>query len=208
MHLRLLSCLGLPVVEEGSDTALGFLSGILIDPDSGNIEGFFVRVPGFLDFQEVFCSFLDIVRWGTRVHVRDADVLSPVEERIRLAPLLEDNRTVIGQKIQTQSGIYLGCCRDVQFNTDSMKMEWVFPKKFFRWGIALPAKDIQKITEQAIIVKDQVVKEEEIIEEESTGTIPAVPELSESTLGRKKGTNGALFSAKGKNPSLRWRQHR
>jgi sporulation protein YlmC with PRC-barrel domain len=151
MHVRFSSCIGTPVLEEGGDTTLGLLSGILIHPDTGKIEGFLVG--------DLFCSSMDIVRWGTRVYLRDANVLAPPEDRIRLQSLLQDPRTVLGQKIRTEAGVKLGRCSDVQFNTDMMHIEWLFPRKFFRWGIALPVSDILEVTAAAIVVRDPIAKE-------------------------------------------------
>jgi len=150
--------MGLPLVEEGADgSILGLLSGILIHPDTGRIEGFFVRSRSSL-----FVSSLDISRWGTRVYVRNADVVSPIEDRIRLQPLLEDTRTVLGQKVLSESGARFGKCHDVQFNTDTMHIEWIFPKKLFRWGVALPVAEILEVRPEAIIVKDRLKAEPQV----------------------------------------------
>lgn len=180
MHIRLSSCIGLPVLEEGDDHSLGRLSGILIDPDTGKIEGFFVRVYGLIGGSTVFCATLDIVRWGTRVYICSADALAPPEDRIRLQNLLEDPRLFLGQNIRTISGTRLGRCRDVQFNTDSMHVEWLFPRKWFYWGIALPISDVSEVTEEAIIVADPLKKES--VKEEVPEEGLALPEI-ETKLG-------------------------
>mgnify|MGYP002725595580 CR=1 FL=1 len=158
MHVRFNSCIGTPVLEEGGDRALGMISGILIHPDTGKIEGFFVHVRGMMVKGDLFCSSSDIVRWGTRVYLRDANTLAPPEDRIRLQPLLDDPRSILGQKIITETGTTLGRCSDVQFNTDIMHIEWLFPRKFFRAQIALPVSDILEVTQQAIIVQDPLKK--------------------------------------------------
>ncbi|MBT4119386.1 MAG: hypothetical protein HOG89_00165 [Candidatus Peribacter sp.] len=158
MHVRFSTCIGTPVLEEGGDNALGVLSGILIHPDTGKIEGFLVHVQGMSGKGDLFCSSSDIVRWGTRVYLRSASVLAPPEDRIRLQTLLQDPRTVLGQRIRTETGTRLGRCKDIQFNTDVMHIEWLFPRKIFRWGIALPVSDILEITPAAIVVNDPIAK--------------------------------------------------
>jgi sporulation protein YlmC with PRC-barrel domain len=102
---------------------------------------------------------MDISRWGTRLYVRNADVIAPADDRIRLQALLEDNRTVLGQKIVTESGVRVGRCKDVQINTDSMHIEWIFPKKCLRWGVALPVSEVIEVTVAAIIIKDRLKAE-------------------------------------------------
>ncbi|MBU0458419.1 PRC-barrel domain-containing protein [Patescibacteria group bacterium] len=161
MHLRLSTSLGLPVIEQQEEHVVGNLSDILIDPDKGKVEGLYIDVPGFAGSRALFCSNLDVIKWGTHISILDADVLAPAEERIRLEPLLKDKRTVIGQKVITESGKILGKCKDVQFDTASMRITWLFPKKFFRWRGAVPASEIIEIKEEAILVRDSDLPVEE-----------------------------------------------
>lgn len=177
MHVRFCNCLGMQVIEAVNDEILGVLSGILIDPDSGSVEGFFVKASGFLTRHELYCSALDVLRFGTRVVIRDEDALSPAEDRIRLQALLADTRTVIGQRMRTESGHIIGTCRDVQFDTEAMHVEWLFPKRWWKWGIALPLSEVTEITKAAIIVRDLRKPEKETVQQEST--LAPLPEISE-----------------------------
>lgn len=179
MHLRLSPCIGMPVVEEGTDEFLGSMSGVLIDPDTGKIEGIFVEVRGFLNRTELFCSAMDILRWGIRITVRSAEAVCPPEEFVRLDALFRDPRTFIRQQIRTESGRVIGRCADIQFDTDSMHTEWIFPKKWFRFGIALPVSDILEVKPEAIIVRGIVPVEEEKVVEVS-GEAGQIKEIVES----------------------------
>ena len=172
--------MGLPVIEDGGDSVLGVVSGILIHPDTGKVEGFFVARMGT---EPLFVSSMDILRWGTRIYVRSADVLAPPHDRIRLQSLLEDERTVLEQRIFTESGMSLGRCKDVQFNTDSMHIEWIFPRKFFRWGVALSVAEIIEVRQKGIVVKDRL-KTEPV--QKQTSTTPILSDLSESPLANRK----------------------
>ncbi len=167
MHVRFSHCVGAPVVEDGTEEFLGSLSGILIHPDTGAIEGFFVKVSKFFGGEELFLSGLDIVRWGTRIAVSSSDVLSPVEDRIRLQTLLSDPRPILGQRIRTESGENLGRCRDVQFDTEAMRIEWLFPKRFVYSGVALPVSEIVEVREDGIIVRDPMPRVKEPVAEAS-----------------------------------------
>lgn len=154
MQQRISTCLGAQVVEHSSEEVLGTLANVLIHPDTGSIEGFYVFVPSGLSSGILFCSSLDIVRFGARVYVRSDDSLCDPRDIIRLKSLLEDDRPVLGQRIKTESGQYLGRCKDIQFNTDTMKLEWVFPRKLFSWGRGVPVADILEVRSDAIIVRD------------------------------------------------------
>src|SRR3989338_8257198 len=156
MHVRFGSCIGMDVMVEGTSDVLGQIAGILINPDTAAIEGFFLY-GGQARNQPLFLAAADIVRFGTAVMVSDSVAVAPAEDRVRLRPLLEGKRPVLGQRIRTEQGRNLGVSRDVQFTTRAMRVEWLFPKRLWRWGVALPATVVVKITPAAIIVQNDAV---------------------------------------------------
>src|SRR5437870_58338 len=101
MHVRLSTALGMPVSTDDPPEMVGILSGVLLHPDTGKVEGFFVE--GGVE-QHLFLSSIDVRRWTNRVVIRSPDMLAPVEERIRLQPLLQDGRPLLHQPIRTESG--------------------------------------------------------------------------------------------------------
>jgi sporulation protein YlmC with PRC-barrel domain len=156
MHLRFSISVGTPVVEEETGQILGSVAGILLQPDTGKIEGFFISIPGLLSSRSLFLSGMDILRWGSRIYVRDADVLSPVEEHIRLQGLLAEGRPMLGQGIVTESGKRLGSCADVQFDSARLVLEWLFPRKLLRWGTPIPVSQVIEVRKDVILVRDPV----------------------------------------------------
>ena len=153
MRVRFSTCLGTDIVCDSIHEVLGQIAGILICPDTGKVEGFFVTSATPIGGTP-FLSSVDIIRWGAHVHVRDADAVFPAEERVRLQPLMEDGRAVLGQRVCTESGRTLGVCRDVQFHSDSMQCEWLFPRRLWRWTVPLPFSDVLEVRRDAIIVRD------------------------------------------------------
>ncbi len=160
MHVRFSSCKGVPVVEEGTGEEVGRISDILIHPDSGKVEGFFIHVPALFASQELFLSTLDILRFGTAVSVRSHDILAPAEDHLRLAPLLEERRPVLGQRMRTEGGKRLGRCADVQLDTSHWHIEWLFPRRFLSWGTPLPLTEIVEVRHDAIVVRDTAISQE------------------------------------------------
>lgn len=156
MHVRFSTVEGLPVVEESGEEEIASVSGILIHPDSAKVEGFFVRVPAFFRSEELFLSVIDIAHWGARVRVRSADVLSPIEELVRLQALVQEGRPVLHQKIVTENGTPLGICRDVQFDTIGFYTEYLFPRRMGKWGTAIPVTSIVIVKPEAVVVRDAV----------------------------------------------------
>ncbi len=167
MHVRLTTAIGMRVCdEETGRRVLGALTGIVLDPDRGTVEGFFVRSGGF--FAPVFfLSVLDVRRFGAVITVRGPEVLCPPDDVIRVATLIKEGRPVLGQPIQTESGAELGTCRDVQFDTAHFMLEKIFPGSLLRWGTPLPANQILEVRPDAIIVRDTAapVKEKTAIPE-------------------------------------------
>ena len=56
--------------------------------------------------------------------------------------------------METESGAFLGKCADVQFSTKDYKVEWLFPRKWFRWSHPVRATQIVEVTDDAVIIKD------------------------------------------------------
>ena len=166
MRIRFSTCIGTNIVCDSLNEVIGQIAGILIHPDTGKIEGFYVA-GSYVHGGSPFLASLDIVRWGKEVHVQESDAVYPVEERIRLQPILSDPRRVLWQRIFTENGRRIGTCSDVQFNTDSMRCEWLFPRKWWKWSAPLPLSDIVEIRPDAILVRDQTTLVKERIEEES-----------------------------------------
>ena len=179
MRVRFSTCKGMDVVCDSIHEVLGRITGILVQPDTGKVEGFFVALAMPMAGTP-FLSSIDIVRWGTHVHVRAADTVFPVEERVRLQPLLEDGRIVLNQRVRTESGRSLGVCRDLQFHSDFMQCEWLFPRRFWHWAVPLPFSDVIEVRRDAIIVRDPKPPVKEAVEQPGSaiGLLQAVPGIS------------------------------
>jgi len=181
MHIRLSSCLGMPIRAEDTEEMIGTVRGILLHPDRGTVEGFFVRVPGLFYSSSLFLSAFDIAHFGRTIIVRDHDRVAPAADFIRVQPLLSDPRTVLGQRIRTESGLFLGHCRDIQFETGSMRFTWLFLKKWFRWCEPIAVSEIVEVRPEAVIVRDPpaLVKERTKGEAEMVPVVPLLPEMPE-----------------------------
>ena len=158
MQTRFSSCIGMEIVEESTEEVLGFVLDVLIHPDKGRVMGFYTGIHSYL-------SGFDIVNFGNRITVRDHHAICDPTEIIRLQPLLEDRRRLLGQRVRTEKGKWLGRCKDVQFDTESMHITWLFPKRFFRWGRSIPVREILEVRKDAIIVQEPGMAQVEIDEE-------------------------------------------
>jgi len=180
MHVRFSTCLGLPILAEDSEELLGTISGIVLQPDTGKVEGFFVRVPRFLHSDQLFLSAMDISRFGMRVLVRSGDVIAPPNEFLRIQPFLADKRTILGQLVRTESGKTVGRCRDIQFETRSMHLTWLFPRRWWRWMTPLSVREIVEVKPEAVIVRDPASPAvEKVLQDSQDRLLPILPEVPE-----------------------------
>jgi uncharacterized protein YrrD len=160
MHIRFTHCRGLPVIEEHSQQVIGTIAEIFIHPDMGKAEGFFVKISHFMHSETLFLSVADITHWGRTVMIRDRDVLAALEEHVRLQQMFDEGRTVLGQKMVTDTGKKLGTCADAQFETKTFRVEWLFPKKMFQWARPVPITSVQEVRPDAIVIRDQATVQE------------------------------------------------
>ncbi len=158
MHVRFTTVIGMPVTDDQSDEDIGIITNVLIQPDTAKIEGFFVMIPAFLSAQTLFLPAVDIVHFGSRIRIRHTDALAPLSDMVRLQSLLEDGRRVLGQRMETESGVVLGTCRDVQFETLSFQIEWLFPRRWFQWKRGVPRSGILEVRQESILVRDPGAK--------------------------------------------------
>ncbi len=145
-----------PVLAADTREELGFVSGVLLHPDRGVVEGFFVQVPEFVHAQTHFVHSCDVLDVGPPLLIRSNDALGDPQEVLRVQQVLSDPRTVLGQPMLTEDGQRLGRCADAQVDAATLSLTWLFPKRWFRWGAPVAAADIVRITPQAILVKSRL----------------------------------------------------
>lgn len=155
MHLRFSTCRGMRVVDSRTGEGIGIVSSPLINPDTGHVAGVFVDSSGLLRDRVLFITSHDVGSIGQVLRVRGGmETLSSAEDIVRLRPLLTGKRRILGQKVRTEEGRALGRCRDIQFDTMTFLVEWLFPRRFLRWGSPIPVSDIVEVKEEAIVVRD------------------------------------------------------
>jgi uncharacterized protein YrrD len=155
MHVRWTFASGTVVVCDRTHEELGKLQQPLIDCDTGRIVGFLVAT----HIGTLLLQGKDIVSWGTKIHVLCADCLAPAEDFIRLQALFDDPRRFLGQILRIeQTNRRLGTVADIQFDTRTLQIEWMFPRRWWRERRPVPASEIVEVTPQAIFVRDPLLR--------------------------------------------------
>lgn len=177
MHIRLSMARGMKIVDDSTQQTVGILEDPLIDPDSGRIIGFFVTSLS-LGESHLFLQTIDVVSWGTRIHILSADRLGPPHDFVRLTSRLEDPRRFLGQALRVHgTGRSLGTLVDVQFNTRHFVVEWLFPRKWLWTRQPLPASDIVEVTNEAIWMKEPLSPVQERSEEKKSLDVSVLQEV-------------------------------
>jgi uncharacterized protein YrrD len=143
---------------------LGKLMDIVIDPNTGKCEAFWVQT---LDGLRLI-DMKDIHRWGkNEIYVSSQkDILKP-EEFPRITPILEREVPIISAKVFVREGKIprkIGKVKDLAFQTNSLLLLgilvntgwWIFGKK-----IDIPRARILEITEDGIFITNNLIKVEE-----------------------------------------------
>jgi len=179
MHVLRSTAIGTEIIDSIDHHIHGRVGDILIDSDRGKIIALLVDRVGFSERHALMTQ--DVESWGNRVHVRDAEVMGEVSDFVRLVEHLKNRRPLVGQNIRTKSGQWMGRCADVQFRTDTFDLEWIFPRKFLRKSLPLPVSEILEVTTEAIIIKDQGPKGEEVPVKESVPETRVEPVIAPTT---------------------------
>lgn len=179
MHTRTSSIRGLKVVEDEGSEVVALMDKPLINPDNGQILGFFVLPLFFSGEHELFLRTEDIIAWGMNIHIRSHDALSPPEELIRLKKYLDDPRRMLGQSIVIQeTEKKVGVCSDVQFDTRRMAIEWLFPRRYFFERDPIAVTEIIEVTPEAIIIRNPLRPVKEDVQEKMKIAEPALRDIT------------------------------
>jgi len=141
---------GLPVYSSEEEQLLGRLRAVFVNPESGQILAFLV---GWFRVATPH----DIRQWGTdSITLRSEEDLVPPSDILRIEEFGLRRTLLNGKKVLTRSGKRLGRLRDFAFDPTTSSLTTLDVSKTFFWfewaQRTFPAKDIQEITETAIIL--------------------------------------------------------
>ncbi len=135
---------------------VGKVAKILINLDTGKVIGLLIK-------RRKLISTIDIINWKNTIKINDADDIITPDEVIEIKKVLKDKRKLIGSKVVTKAGKYIGIVVDYSINTDFYKLtSLVVAKKIFfiKWHKRIiPATEILEIKRNKIIIKSRLKSE-------------------------------------------------
>ena len=145
------------VIREEDGQILALIQDIIINPDTGKIEAFWVK-PAALPFSNAIIKSESIIKWGKKIHVQSENDIAEAEDVIKISEILSQNIYFIGNIAQNEAGEVLGKIYDLDFDTKKMYLRQIYSEKrflIFSYNQRIFSYDaILKVTPDHILVKD------------------------------------------------------
>ena len=173
------SIIGTRILHFDNGQLIGLLKDIIINPDSGKIEAFWINTAS-LAFKHGILQNDDIVEWKKHIYVRNEHVIAEPDEIIRIKDVLDRNTQFIGNSVKGESESAYGKVYSLDFDSDKGMLRYIYSQKSFL-GIngkkfTFHYKDIVKTLPDYILVKDNQIKSEEIAESSAMENKTLVPD--------------------------------
>src|SRR3990172_816069 len=118
MFIEAKKLIGLPVAAMDTQSKIGEIRQILIDPENGRLLGFVVHGGGIFSPKKVL-SVTDIRDWDPNGLVTSSiENLVEPKEIVRIKEVLDKKIFLIGMRAKTESGKSLGVIEDLLIDTD------------------------------------------------------------------------------------------
>lgn len=161
------SLVGAKVLEYSTGLVVALVSGIIVDPDTGMVEAFWVR-PLTLPYKYAVLKTPDILEFKKHLYVKGEHVLAQAEDLIRISEILEDGRTFLGAAVRSEAGISYGKCVNLTFDTGTYALRQIYSRRSIFGLITLDERifsynDLVKVLPAVIIVNDDSSKKETVM---------------------------------------------
>jgi uncharacterized protein YrrD len=153
---------GKPVLLKKERAVVGIIEDFVINPDNGELLGVLVR-EGFGKKNQKALPKKDIEVVGKDfILINSYEQLGDIDEIVRIKQVLDKEIRIIANKVETESGQYLGRVFDytIDFNLYSISRLYV-SNKFFGFSAnqhIIANNQIIEITKEKIIVSDATIK--------------------------------------------------
>lgn len=161
------SMVGAKVLEQDSGDLLAMVNGIVVNPDSGMVEAFWVK-PATIPVKNAILKTSDILDFKKNLYIRSDKVLAQADDVIRISEILEDGRQFIGSRVQNEAGDSYGVCDSLSFDTDTYALKQISSRKSILGLMTLDERifsyeNIIKVLPDIVLVKDDATQKETVI---------------------------------------------
>jgi uncharacterized protein YrrD len=143
----------LPVIELENQQKVASIDHCLIDPKNGKLLGLIVRI-GQIITRNKFIAEKDLTQiLPTAVLVANEDKVDEIGEVVRANELYKKKFHLIGLKVKTKSGRFLGKIEDFLISDELRELVKIYVRNLFSDRI-IPYSAIVKIDQHGVTVKD------------------------------------------------------
>ena len=155
--------IGTPILSHEDGRAIALLQDVIINPDNGKLEGFWVK-PITLHIGNAIIQNNSILEWKKNIYIKDEREISEPEEIIKISEILEMNTLIIGNSVKNEAGEVFGNVFDIDFDTSKLYLRNLYVQKSFlgfKYGQRIFNYDtIAQVLPEYILVKDIEEKKE------------------------------------------------
>lgn len=161
------SLVGAKVLEYSSGQLLALISGIIIDPDTGMVEAFWVR-PITLPVKNAILKTSDIMEFKKHLYIKSDRVLAQAEDVIRISEILAEDRELLNTRVLSEAEVSYGKCVNLTFDTQTYALRQIYARRSILGLITLDERifsynDIIKVLPGVVMVNDDNAKKETIM---------------------------------------------
>jgi uncharacterized protein YrrD len=158
MLIQSSTILTLPVAATDSQSLIGHVKQIIIDPQNGELLGFIVKPAGIFAKDKILSrqDIIEIDRNGI-VTKSEENLLEP-DEVVRINKIINSNIKIIGQNAYTESKKNLGKINDLIIDTEKQIIDKYYVHSMFEEKI-LPHYKVVKINERGVFFSDDVIEQ-------------------------------------------------
>lgn len=155
--------IGTPVVRHSDGELLALINDVIINPDTGKIEAFWVK-PATIPVSNAVLKSDAITDWKKKVYIQSENEIVEAEDVIRISEILSKNTYFIGNTVKNEAGDFIGTVYDLDFDTEKLYLRQIYTEKsflIFSFSKRIFNSDsILKALPEYILVKDkQDIKE-------------------------------------------------
>jgi uncharacterized protein YrrD len=161
------SLVGAKILEFDSGQVLGLVSGMIIHPDTGMVEAFWVK-PLTVPLKTAILKTSDILEFKKHLYVKDERVFAHADDIIRINEILDEDREFLGNRIQSETGLSYGKCVNLTFDTQTYALKQIYSRRSILGLITMDERifsynDIIRVLPEGIIVNDDSTKKEGVM---------------------------------------------
>jgi len=144
---------GLPIFELENQTKIGELVDFFVDEENIKVEAIIAKATGLFHHQK-YISAKEIVEVSkAAIILQNEESMADPNEMVRLQKKVKKRARIVGEKVYTKKGEFLGTVYDYVIENSSLSLTRIYLKKLFDQRI-IHTSAIVKIEQHKITVKD------------------------------------------------------